>query len=480
MTILIKFIGISSLLIIGGVEMSLCGQTPRKTPTVPERPIEIARLLSDATIAVPEIAVDTLVKVAQSTKVRDPSWRLEILVEASRLTEEVKNHVRRKSVPFPDSSVDTHSGYLSYAYDLKLDRLSLRARIARAFIPHNRDRARQIVFSIGGDLKLKPLVCSDSLVYDVSDIYRATGAVAKAVFSQEEVADGTRGLFIAPWFENIQSPSQIASALELLLEIRGSPVERQILYPALSKAIDRRFDDDRSFTYALERDQLESKVARLVSGTTDAHLKMELLSAFRSFLVKNLHSTRCADNKPKDKERLPDYVANANFLFPEKPLTLEEIKHTELKGTAEITHYWRSANARRLQQEFRGLRGLYSNDSKNKGADVDSEVKTSIFIDNLDSWNASDDETESEIFNQKCVLYRTLVGLVPDGKAKKSIVRSYMRFLANSPTQKQSFIEWMNHAKWLSSKNNLLFAELTGELPNPNFNLIVETKRTGI
>ncbi len=462
---------------------SVIAQEPAKSPTpVPNRPQAVLALLNDARIAAPEIGVDIFIKVAQSKKVTEPLWRREILEEAYRMAGDVKNPVRRKAVPFKGVPVDTHAAYLSYAYDLKLDGLSLKSRVIRQLVSGDKQRARQIVFEIGGRLGLRPLKCEDALVYEVSEIYGAAGAVAQAVFSQKEINEGLRALYIAPWFENLESPAQIGPALDLLAGMRGSPMEKQFLFNALSTAINHNFNDDRSFTYAVERDRLATKVGQMVSGTADLHLKADLLSAFRGFLVKNLRSTRCKDNEISGKEKIPNYIGNANYLFPEKPLTFEDIEYSDLKGSPEIVHHWKSTAAIRLQREFRELRGAQKKDEKTTGempAD-DWGIKVSAFVENLEAWKASDNETESEVFNQKCVLFRTLVGIIPDGTLKKSVFRSFMRFLGNSSLQKESFIEWLNHVRWLSSANAVLFNELASESPNQHFRLIVDTKRLGL
>src|SRR5205814_5121443 len=140
----------------------------------------------------------------------------------------------------------------------------------------------------------------------------------KAVFSEQQIADGQRALFVSPWIENIESPRQIYPALELLQQMQGSAAERQMLFNAASKAINRNFKDDRSFTFSWE--SIARKVEKLVAGDADP-LKGELTDAFRGMLLKNLRGTRCQDNEIKKGEPLPDYIQTANKLFPDKPLT---------------------------------------------------------------------------------------------------------------------------------------------------------------
>jgi hypothetical protein len=444
---------------------------------VTEPPREISALLSSARITAPELAADTLLKVSKSKQVTDSEWRREILEEAYRMAGDARNPVKKKSIPLKGVPVDTHAGYLSYAYDLELDTLSLRSRVIRQMLALDIARSRQMLFEINGRLGLQGLKCEEGLVYEVSDIYGAVVAVANAAFSGIEIEEGMRALFIAPWFENIESPSQIDPALDLLTEFWGIPIERQILTTALSRAITRNFNDDRSFTYAAERDGLNSKIYRLTTGTDDPS-KAHLRSAYREFLIKNLQAPRCKDNEIAHEEQLPPFLATANRMFEDKPIKYEDIETSELLGIPNVVHYWQSANSKRLSRELRALEldteGRTATDEEKERDEWQGRVRT--LLDNLDSWSAEGNETQSEVFNQKCVLYRTLVARVPAGRTKTDVFRSYMRFLHSAPMQKENFIEWFLHVRHLAGNEPRLFDDLTSEFPNPHFRLIVELR----
>ena len=450
-------------------------QTAEKKPApAPERAREIISLLGEARLAAPEIGVDTFIKVAQSKKVTDAAWRLEILEEALRMSGDVKYPVRRVVIPFNGIPVDTVAGYLSYAHDQKLDDLSLKSRIIRELLKVNKERARQVVFELGGRLGLKPLKCEDALAYEVSDIYRVVGAVAKEVFTPKEVADGVRAQFVAAWFENITSPAQIAPALDLLEQFKGSEAEKFLLFAAMSQTIDRNFGDDRSFGYAAERDLLGNRIARLVSGTDAPSLKADLLTAFRNFMIKNLKGTRCKENTIKPDSVVPAYVRDANFLFAEKPMTIDEIAQTESALGAKVIRYWRSETSKKLQNMFRGLRAAKTQEGMTQD---EWSVKFNQFIEELDSWTSSDNETDSEVFNQKAVLLRTLYDSVHERKLREVWMGSFVKFLDRSAMQKQGLIEWLLHARWLANKEPEMFAATAGSSNSPNLRLLVSAKK---
>jgi hypothetical protein len=383
----------------------------------------------------------------------------------------VKNPVRLRVVPLQGVSVDTHAGYLSNAHDQGLDRISLKSRVVRQMLALDKNRARQMVFEIGGKLNLKPLECSATLVPEISAIYAVVSDVAKRSFTDEEVTEGVRGLFVVPWLESIESPGQIGPALDLLIQLqKGSPAEKQLLYSALSRAIRKDFKDDRSFTFAIERDRLSAKVAKLVSGPDDPAAKAEMISAFKEFLVENFRAPRCRDNELKDREQVPPVLRDANFLFPDKPLAPDDILHTELKDGPNVIHFWRSVDSRRLMIQFRNLREEKEkvNESENRSV-AEWETKVGVFLENLGMWNASEDESETAVFNQKCVLFSSLVSTVPKGKVKRTVVDAYLRFLSSSSVQKTSYIEWLYFARRAASGFPALFDEVAPQTHNPSF-----------
>jgi hypothetical protein len=443
-------------------------QTPTPSPTpTPERPREIVALLNDARLAAPELAVDTFLKVVESKKIKDPQWLREILEEALRLTDDVKYPVRKHTARFSGVPVDTVAGYMTYAYDQKLDRLSLKARVIKDILPENKERARQLIFQINGDLRLKPLTCEDTLVYDVSDIYDTAARVLDQVFSQKEIDDGVRAPFLLPWVENIDSPAQIPAVSDMLFQWTGSQIEKQLLLNAFARAIDRKFNDDRSFTDLF--DWQSNLLMRMYHEKDNPSLTPYL----RGFLKKNTE-TRCVDHKPLNKDELPRPIGDANQMFPERPFVLEDFADVRYEGSPKIKVYLDSdANKRlmRLLRTSRAKKNLPEN-KNDKAAQIEWHLMVSEMLDLLDSWKAAGDETESEVFNQKVVFYRSLVQEASEPELKLNVTRAFMRFLAGAPMQKESFIEWLVHVKWVAIHDPARFKQMADEFPNTNFKVL--------
>ncbi|CAN5388213.1 hypothetical protein BH10ACI2_BH10ACI2_19230 [soil metagenome] len=459
-------------------------QKPSASPKpTPERSREIVALLNDARLAAPELAVDTFLRVVELKKVTDPVWRKEIIDEALRVIDDVQYAMPMRpayggEVERGNELLDTQEFVIVVGSGAKLDRLSFRGRVIELLLETDRERAKQMVFQMGGQLGLKPRSCEDALTYSPDDIYMVVGKVAKAVFSEQQIAEGQRALFVAPWIENIESPRQIYSALNLLQQMQGSAVERQTLFNAASTAINRNFKDDRSFTYQWEG--LAGKVGKITSGEPDP-LKSDLANAFRGMLVKNLRGTRCTDNEVKKAGPLPVYVEAANKLFPEKPLTIEDVSTSDLSGTAKLTHILKKSTAgRKFREELLAVVGDQIVDNKvinHDLADADWASRITEFIDRSLSFEGTDSETESELLFLKAAFVGRVIHGVNPGDLRKSIVRKYIRLLAASNLQKTSFIEWRF---WIADAERMApesFYLIAAEFPNPNLKLMANAKK---
>lgn len=456
-----------------GVAAQKANKEPSPTPT-PERPRAIVALLNDARLAAPELGVDTFLKVVESKKISDQVWRREILDEAMRMADEVKYPVRRSRAYYGTGIVDTVSGYLTNAHDQSLDTLSLKARIIKAWLADDKVLARQILFQMGGDLKLKPLRCEDAMGYMVDEIYTTVGAVGKGAFSPKEIADGVRGLFVLPWIENIESPSQIMPVVDLLTGLQSPAVERRLLANAFERAISRNFGDDRSFSHAFYRDGY--KVGSFIVAADDP---TSLTSAWREFLAKNSGGPRCLDSKPK-KGQLPQPISDFNPMFPEKSrFSEDDFGSVEYSGIPQDKLYLNSEMHKKISMLFKTAREKKNlpENNNDKAAQLEWQLKVTDILDALDSWKASAEETDSEVFNQKTVFYRVMIPEVADTELKVVVTRSFMRYLAGSPMQKDSFIEWIYHARWVAAKYPELFKGLEEDFPNPNFKVMLEAKK---
>ena len=454
----------------------------KPTPT-PERNREIVALLTDARYAAPELTVDTFLKVVETKKVTDPVWRKEIIDEALRMIDDVQYAMPMRpayggKVEAGNLLQGTEDFLRVFAHSAKLDRLSFKERAILVLLETDPQRAKQMIFQIGGEFGLKPRSCEDALAYGPDGIYPVVLKVAKAVFTEQQVAEGQRALFVAPWIENIETPRQIYPALDLVQQLQGSAAERQILFNAASKAINRDFKDDRSFTYAW--DAISARTGKIIGGEGDP-LKEELRSAYRSMLLKNLRGTRCKDNEISKEGPLPDYIDAANKLLSEKPISLEDIISAEFRGTPKLTDIRKKSSVgRKLAEELKVVRGTKIVDNKVVRHDVtDAAWVSSVteFVDRVVAFEGSDNETETELLFLKGGLLGAMIESINPGELRSSVIRKYLRLIAGSRLQKTSFIDWRF---WIADAERMapeVFYEIASEFPSPNLRVMAAAKK---
>ncbi len=468
------------LLLLSACIISTFAQKP--TPT-PERNRQIVALLNDARLAAPELAVDTLLKVVESKKVTDPVWRKEIIDEALRTVDDVQYPMPMR--PGFGGKVEANNllqgteDYLRvFAHGAKLERLSFKGRVINLLLETEPARAKQMVFQMGGDFGLKPRSCEDALAYSPEGIYPVVVKVAKTVFNEKQIADGQRALFVAPWIENIESPRQIYPALDFVQQLQDSAAERQILFNAASKAIDRNFKDDRSFTYSWEA--IAARVGKLVAGEADPH-KSDLMNAFRSMLLKNLRGTRCKDNEIKKGDPLPDYIQASNKILGDKPITFEEISTAEYAGTPKLVNIAKkSSEARKMFEEMLTVRDIRIVDNKvvhHDVNDIEWAGHVNELIDRVLSFEGTSSDTETEILFLKAGLVTSMLSGIDESELRKSIVRKYIRLLVGSKLQKTSFIDWRF---WIADAEQTAedsFYEIASEFPNQNLRVMAAANK---
>ncbi|HEX5704705.1 MAG TPA: hypothetical protein VFX97_16005 [Pyrinomonadaceae bacterium] len=450
-------------------------QSKDQKPT-PSRSVEIETFVSAARTIPSEFAASLLYRIAQSEKVTDRQWKKELLEEAFLFSEKAQADVRRKVIPFPGVSVDTDSGYRSYAFDLEIDRLSLRSRIVRAMLPLDKQRARELLSQMSPNLKLAPLDCSDAMVYEVATFYESLIAVAERGFSTDEIESGVRAEYIVPYVRAITAPAQVGPVIELLLRFKTSPREHYFLVRAFGDALKKISGDDRSFSYSISRQPISRGILQLARVQYQHENQSEdLLKAYRTYLVGNLTAARCVDNAAFDEQAAPSYISDANFLFDNK-LSRDELKPAETKAGPKFLKYWETDEARAMLRKSKelswGPEGESVSDSEKQSAAWQQRVQD--YLSQLESWSGSQESSELAVFHQKCVLYAGLLGRVPEGPLKENIFRRYQQYLTSSSIKEESRIDWFLHVSGLLSR-----PELAGK-KNTWLSILTESTNTTI
>ncbi|MDQ3744804.1 MAG: hypothetical protein M3444_10510, partial [Acidobacteriota bacterium] len=425
---------------------------------------EVVAFAAEAEAAPPEVASDALIKLASSARAADPAWKRELIERAFVLAGTSRQHMRRKAAPYVSALADNSAEYLSQAYNLGLDALSLRVRAVRAMLPIDAPRAREMLAQIPAGPPLPALSCKDAMVYDVSDFYALAGEIALKTFSGEEVRQGARAHFVLPYVEAVSSPAQAVPAIRLVLAVGQRPEDMALLAPALAKAIRNLPADDRSFTGAASADNFAGAagdLARALGKRTDA-LAGDFVEACRRFIRAGMTGERCAEDVPR---RTPSYLSEANLvLFKSSPLKPENLGPSGVGARADISEYWKTPGAKALLRSFQRLRfgddpaavKISSEGTALTREDVgtpDWDAQLRRFLSDLESWDGSGEASEYDFFNQQQNLYQGLLEVAPVGQARSEVLASWLKSLGGGRDGEAELLRYFYASELLKAVN---------------------------
>jgi hypothetical protein len=430
----------------------------------PTRPTELEAFAAEVEAAPPEVTSDALIRLASSTRVTDPAWKKELIERAFVLVGTSRRPVRKRAAPYVNSLADNSAAYLSQAYGLGLDALSLRVRAVRAMLPLDAVRAREMFGQIPPRLPLPSLSCKDAMVYDVSDFYALAGEVALKAFGGEEVTQGARARFLLPYAEELSSPAQVMPTLKLVLAAGRRPEDMTLLAPALAKAIRNLSADDRSFTSAVSSDGLADAVndLRLALGKREDNLAGDIVEAYRKFLRSGMTGERCAENVPRFT---PRYLSEANsLLFKTSPLNPEELKPSGVGGRADIRGYWQTPEAKALLSSYKQLRfgdgsvpAKYDTEgvalTREDTGTPEWEAQLRRFLSDLESWSGSGEHSNIDFFNQQQMLYMALLEIKPSGQPRAEVLASWLKSLGDRRDGEAELLRYFYASELLKAVN---------------------------
>jgi len=384
---------------------------------------------------------------------------MNLLEEAFRQSSDAQEKLRLKVWA---GRVDTQTGYMSAAYDLRLDALSLKSRIVKAMLGVDARRARTLFGEIP-KLKLSALSCSDALGYDVSEFYTTLHAVEEKGFDKEERAQGESWRFVRLYTDEIVSPAQVGPVVNLIADLKAPGPELNLFVRSLSATLKKIPEDPRSFALSMRHGDVLRGFERLIDECRNKNVPAgELLSSLRSYMIRQLSSVQCADSLLKSSESLPesneqekndDDIAYVNRWFKD-PIKNDDVKPSRIEAGADSAQFWLSPESGRLLMQVKALR------FGTKRTPLTVEERSTLewqdnlvrFLSNLEDWDGSTEKRESDYFHEKCELYRALFDLPSSDDNYIRILVSFASYLRNTNIQKRSRIEWLLHANYLLEK----------------------------
>lgn len=460
-------------------------QKPEAATKVQQRPDEIVFFVSNARSTPADFAADLLIRIAESNKIADLTWKRELLEEAFRIAPNAQQRFKRNYASW--QPIDTRAGYLAYALDLKLDTLSLQCRAVRAMLSVDKQKAREMFGEIPR-LDLKPIGCEESLVYDVFDFYTTLTKIAQIAFSPKEIRRNKHVRFVESYIDDLVSPTQIGPIADTILAMNISPRELETLLHTFNSALQKISGDDRAFWFSY-RPAMQG-VNKLLAACQEKGISTEeLLRAYRTHLVKQFSSSRCADPYSwfRDSEsRLIEAFNNNMRLKSQKnilPILADDMKPSKINGEEKVYLYWQSPKAAELLTKIKKL-GFGSGDKPLTDAEREpAEWRADVddFLKDMAAWRKEDEKSEEDYFHQKCNFYVGLLKLMPPSPTREDVLRKYISFLNEFDLQRGSRIEWFWQAEYLikgalslPAERRSKFLETIGIIRNPILHLYIE------
>src|SRR5258708_7299370 len=213
-------------------------EAPRKDPL---------RTLADSAMAAPpELAADLLIRIAESPKVTDKAFKIELLERAFALAPSAKFKLR-----FSGSfNTDSDTGGRAMALNGGLDTVSLQTRVVRDMLPLDRVKAMQL-FNAVPPLAIPKLTCKDAMIYSADEYYAMIQAVYRQGFTAKERKEEKDVELIRSTVMRMSSPSELNAAAQLLLMPELTPHFRMLL-AAYSGVLQQMQADDRTFSVATQ------------------------------------------------------------------------------------------------------------------------------------------------------------------------------------------------------------------------------------
>lgn len=444
-------------------------------------------LLGLVRTAAAEVRADTLLAIASSDLVTDPKSKADLVTEAFRIADDVREPVKKKSFGL---QVDTRAGYKAMAFDMGLDKLSIQSRAVLQMISLDAFRARTMFQQIELP-RNKQLACEDSLVADLDLYYQAMLAVAERTFSKEEQKNKAHVLFMAERLEHLQSVTELSAAVRSIVSAKLPPADLVWMARVITQALDRISSDARSFTYSIDRDFFIPNLHRLILKMKEYELPAgDLATATRRFLLKNFSGEICRDASwlQKGQPVLPLSLGQINAELG-IPIAIDEIRPARIGSKSSDVIYWSTAAGKSVLEGAKALRfgGGTEQLSLEQRSTEEWHDKLGAFLKLLKSWDPGSEASEDDYFQQKSHAYRVLVDLCPDDLQRDSVLRSYSDYLRDSDAKYKGRIEWvlalkeyLRALRWKSEqqRNSSLQPWLTGS--NTNLRVYAElTLMTG-
>ncbi len=414
----------------------------------PKRPQQAVELVAHSRALPPEFSADTLLRLAKSRLVTEKKWQEELIDEAywsgGRAPLPYQQWADRKD------SLPTREVRANH-----LEALTLRARAIDAMLPLDSSRALRM-FEAMGPLSVADPSCSDILTADVTAYYRTASAVFEHAFTPRQKREEEDLDFLKRLITAIQTPAQVAPALQMILGVKVTSEKRIDLLNDFAGILDRISGSDRSYG---------ATEATLVPDPSAEIAKVPIfVTALRNYILRHVRSRRCADNAPAPGQ-VSKSVAQFNELIlkldpaSERFKTIPAADTTPLgiAGSYQAHLLWRSARARSV---LAALQWLHHGDREPAQEHLFTAQERSTDEWNqhfqetlklLDGWKPLDEDSPNEYLCMLTDALSDLAALAPPGRMRDTAMSTYLEVL------EETYASVENRNLWFTQFRQMLY-----------------------
>lgn len=402
----------------------------------------------------PELSALADLRLVETDSISDRERRVELIDSAFSVARQSPYLIRKR---FAYGDVDSRAGFLSYSYDLKLDRVSLQAEAVEDMLAIDPASARNL-FAQMRPLKIEPLSCSAVEVYDPSAYYQAASAIFTRGFNSEEREQRLDADFLVSIFREVAHASEVRPAADLLLSLKADADTMARADGAFGRALTTISGDRRSF------DQTQNALLLDLFQIAEhpALSQRALFSGARAYLVANYSGEACADSVAAPSHMRADgtITSSPNEPLPEldklfaqydvAPIHFSELVPSSHGDRAQNdTLYWKSQPAHQLETAARGLNGEGNNELS-----PEWQARAESFLTELRGWTDSSTEpSEGDFYLEKSSLYSHLLRRTPvQSPVFPDALNDFVAFLATPPQSDTVRIVWLSDLHFLKAQ----------------------------
>jgi beta-lactamase regulating signal transducer with metallopeptidase domain len=456
-------------------------------------PPQVQAIADAALDAPPELTADVLLRLVERGHITDPRHKRQALENAWNLAPKAKH---RHELTAAVGGISTESGVAALSTALRpraragLSTAGLQLRVLDQMAVLDPQAARDM-FGAMARPEVQPVACPSDRYNSHTPYFEAVELMAKTFDSQSTRA-GERTRFLNNAFRSLANPSDLISSLALIQKDNTlSDAEFIEILNQWSETLAEVRFTDRVYSarslLSLSGPTIEAaKKAQARGGSAAGTLR-----PLRAYIVRHANAVRCDDGpgrtattgpgqpQPANNEETARLAFNAavSELAPDiLPIKAEEIVARGSGGTAKVIQYinWFSqgdvvppdvARNRYFSEQGKKLRfgtpeQLAANNARRTtpvAATLTIEQRSTPewnaealrYLNELENWSRDLTQTNIEVFFQKTYWYGNLLEIIPDGKLRDTILRSYVTHLATSPVQLESPPEWARRVREL-------------------------------